>query len=245
MQISEDIGSVLSANQHMYRPDDHMKGFAVTTSHSSGGCTNVFKRAFINTENDDYTAEHSESAYTPLGYKHASHTQWQSLNVSQVDDGNGMLIDKKRSDGTLVYGDDIYEVLGKALAGYNGGQNSSELRERTWPHLLATKSGSLPARYEYALEIRKDAGISYRDYIWQGGVYNEDVNGDGQIENVVEDLNVDPPVVGVQEVDIPWCFEFGEKEWAEGQSWVKIKDAAQDKDPDGNPQTPVGRITCP
>jgi hypothetical protein len=40
-----------------------------------------------------------------------------------------------------------------------------------------------------------------------------DVNKDGKIKDITANPEVTPPVAGVIETTVPWCFKYGEEEW--------------------------------
>jgi hypothetical protein len=76
---------------------------------------------------------------------------------------------------------------------------------------------------KYAIEILQNSargiGLPERQYVWFGG-NGVDSDGDGHIG----DNPATPAIVeGAGEKEIPWCFEFGEKEWKAGK--VEYSDA--------------------
>ncbi len=108
------------------------------------------------------------------------------------------------------YSDDTYEVLVKALGGYN--QGAGTFNDTTsWSELLLTKSvkgNSLQEKaMRYGLDILKNTnvvngvnsnhgiGLPLRSYIWHGGI-GVDVNNDKEIKDIVADPNAVPAYKG-------------------------------------------------
>jgi hypothetical protein len=135
--------------------------------------------------------------------------------------------------------EDEYEGLAKAIAAYNAGP--SYIADRPWAGFLKyRKSGEVKntSSYchacRYSIEVRNGGsavhglGLTHRTYIWKGDKYPATL----------------PSGLPHPKANQDWCFAYGEKEWVEGSAWKKIKAKAFDKTPDGEIQTPVGRITC-
>ncbi len=131
--------------------------------------------------------------------------------------------------------DDGLNLLGKAIMAYNRG--TSGLNERSYFSntntglKMAKNPNSQGTKFDYWMDIKEitktdpmryGGYIPYVSYIWKGGVYTAPDPKAGQ----------------------PWCFVYGEIEWVDGRSYNNIKNAAKNVDPDGAPQTPIGRISC-
>jgi hypothetical protein len=136
------------------------------------------------------------------------------------------------------YSDDTYEVLVKALGGYN--QGAGTFNDTTsWSELLLTKSVKGKSLQEkamrYGLDILKNTnvvngvnsnhgiGLPLRSYIWEGAA------------EVPEN-----PATPELEYKAAWCFAYGEEEWVAGKKFEKTKTNAI-----GTALKPaVGRINC-
>ncbi len=114
------------------------------------------------------------------------------------------------------HADDAYELLTKGLGGYNRGESIYRNRG-SWVGLLtgeSTVNASRKIAMEYGMSLMHDAdklNLPYRSYIWEGG-NGVDTNGDGAIADIADDPDT-PEDETVVETIVPWCFEFGERDW--------------------------------
>lgn len=162
---------------NMFDPGDNMKMFALHLSAKSN-CPGEFYKVY-----GKANANRSLSGLTELkGYLR-----------------NGVFVEK----GTT---EDEYEVLARAIGGYNGGSFYGSL---SWPELIKEKNyteiseqnndGLKCSSCTYTIDVRnKQFGLPYRAYVWKG----EDVWNDINKNNVKDDGEI-----------TEWCFGYGEKEW--------------------------------
>jgi hypothetical protein len=109
------------------------------------------------------------------------------------------------------------ELLGKAIIAYNRGANGFGERHyfSTTQMLKSDPNKKHPNRtFDYWMKIKEKtqtrAGIAgyipyvtyvtYVTYLWEGGKEKKQVPAT-------------PPATGMVEVDVPWCFLYGEKDW--------------------------------
>ncbi len=126
--------------------------------------------------------------------------------------------------------EDDYEKLAKAINVYNSGGQAWIIKV-SMPYALkyfkhngangTNNQGSDNCfSCKYSIEVRERwlGGNNLRTYIWAGA---RDATG-----------------------TVLWCFAFGEKEWVGGKTFIKINNAAKNKNSLGQKQTPVGRVNC-
>ena len=199
-----------------YDPGQNIVAKAVWLVASEGHCGRSFRKAFHLT---DYNGTYSSGDVTLVRMETGSASE-------AIAEGS--------------HDDDAYEKLAKGLGGYN--QGAATFGRRAWVSLLTSQITRNDAEYTrigniaysartddekaiyarttamvYALRIMHDEdklGLPYRSFIWQGGTTEEDANGDGDTEDVLDD---DPrtEVEGdsINEAEVPWCFAYGEEEW--------------------------------
>ncbi|ACE84813.1 hypothetical protein CJA_2509 [Cellvibrio japonicus Ueda107] len=171
------------------------------------------------------------------------------------------------------HSDDDYERLAKGLGGYNqgagifsGGANKSwinMLLDRHSPQsqdfinvkAIAYKDRSgdekkLFANTEsmrYAMSIMHDSdklNLSYRTYVWKGGVEPDEIPVLGADGNPETDEHGAIRMQANPKAGQDWCFGYGEQEWMSGKQWSKVKSDASYFTNLGKPQNPVGRVNC-
>jgi hypothetical protein len=110
--------------------------------------------------------------------------------------------------------------LGKAIIAYNRGANGFGERHyfSTTQMLKSDPNKKQPNRtFDYWMKIKEKtqtrAGITgympYVTYLWEGGKETK------QIAAV-------PPATGMVEVEVPWCFLYGEKDWISPDFEVEV-----------------------
>jgi hypothetical protein len=195
---------------NFYDPIDNIRGFALHTAikpTAKDNCPGAFDVAY---RLGSFTKTHSNPA--PLKYRH-------------------------NTTGTLTAisnEDDAYEVLAKAIAGYNGGLEfwkkdswANLLRQTQLPSDNKTFANTLGGRCsscKYSIEVRNVRyGLPYRQYIWKGGKYPKyDLDADGEVK---KDAQGNPILHPKSEQD--WCFAYGEQEWIGGVKWSDAKDYSE------------------
>ena len=124
-------------------------------------------------------------------------------------------------------GEDNYDVLARAVLGYNSGESYAEdyswakfLKYRDYKKTSSRNTGNICHSCRYSIEVRENIfGANMRAFIWYGGTYPS----------------------GHVNADQNWCFAFGEHDWVGGRTWSSVRVSAF-----GNVLTPsVGRISCP
>lgn len=217
-------------NYNYYDPRENMLGFAVHTSAFSAGDATSLNHAgsLYEAFAKRSLADKYSTANGLVGYRHcATATACDTVAISALN------TDKK---------DDDYELLARAVLRYNAGAAGN--RGISWPDLLRTKSGCTGCGMEYSIDIRnKRFGLPYRQYIWKGGK-GVDVNGDGEIKDIVAAPTATPPVIEVTETTVDWCFAYGEREWMSGVSWDDLRRKAKGDALALPPVAPIGRINC-
>jgi hypothetical protein len=215
------------AGLNLYSPKDNIKSFVIHTSsdHKASSSTETCLGGMYKSFGDKaFLLKHRKTIIAGqdtndlMGYRHGSGTI-NPVSVTSIEDE--------------------YEGLAKAIAAYNAGP--SYIADRPWAGFLKyRKSGEVKntSSYchacRYSIEVRNGGsavhglGLTHRTYIWKGDKYPATL----------------PSGLPHPKANQDWCFAYGEKEWVEGSAWKKIKAKAFDKTPDGEIQTPVGRITC-
>ncbi|MFT7110457.1 MAG: hypothetical protein ACI843_002126 [Psychrobacter glaciei] len=148
---------------------------------------------------------------------------------------------------TGAHQDDALELLSKAIGAYNQGAGRFNGTD-SWSEMLISLPRSLYQESTatdvqkskivailYVMETLKNQSASkpdqnilpYRTYIWEGAA------------EVPEN-----PATPELEYKAGWCFKYGEEEWMAKKIFKTVKDAADNFDLAGRPQTPVGQISC-
>lgn len=156
----------------------------------------------------------------------------------------------------VVYADDEYEKLNKAIGAYNQGAaifkkgvGNSWLDSLINQNTLDSKRHKELEKIKYAersdeerLEFGRTVAIKYamnvmhdtnkinlpkRSYIFEGAAEVPD-----------------NPATPELEYKAAWCFAYGEEEWLAGKVFDDVKKAANSEDKYGNPQIPEGRAQC-
>jgi hypothetical protein len=147
---------------------------------------------------------------------------------------------------TGAHQDDALELLSKAIGAYNQGAGRFNGTD-SWSEMLISLPRSLYQESTatdvqkskivailYVMETLKNQSASksdqnilpYRTYIWEGGK-GVDVNKDGKIKDITANPEATPPVAGVIETTVPWCFKYGEEEWMARKVFNKVKEQTE------------------
>jgi hypothetical protein len=158
-----------------------------------------------------------------------------------------MITGSKTEIVTGPHQDDALELLSKAIGAYNQGAGRFNGTD-SWSEMLISLPRSLYQEATatdvqkskivailYVMETLKNQSASkpdqnilpYRTYIWEGAA------------EVPEN-----PATPELEYKAGWCFKYGEEEWMAKKIFKTVKDAADNFDLAGRPQTPVGQISC-
>ncbi|RFA24233.1 hypothetical protein CAI21_22445, partial [Alkalilimnicola ehrlichii] len=185
-----------------YDPGQNIMAIAVWLAGVQGSCGRSFRLAF---RSESYSGTFHSPADTLL------HSMRTGSVIEAVENG--------------AHTDDTYELLAKAIGGYNQGAGIFD-GSRSWVEWLIQPFSELgTARrtaMRYAIDImhspQHQLGMPYRAYIWRGGTYPE----------------------GHEQAGGEWCFAYGEREWMAGSTWEETRDAAF-----GDVETePSGRMAC-
>lgn len=208
-----------------YNPMENIKAFALHTATKGTNCPGTFNAAYVNK-----TLGKNNPADV-IQYRHGG-GEWKPMPVA----------------------DDAYDILSKALAGYNAGTGfGSSVSWSEW--IKRTRRQKDGDGYQnrldgacfsclYTLQVKNEKyGLPYRTYKWKGGKNPEDMpilDADGNPELESDDVTqkVHP------DAGKDWCFAYGESEWMSGENWASVKQKASPKTARGVWQTPAGQINC-
>jgi hypothetical protein len=208
--------------QNLLRPDTNVKGLPVWSANE--GCGVSIRRAF----NGGYGGSYASTGNEKVLQAHYGSTYGSLL---------------LQADGTVsAFNDVAYELLTKAIAGYNqGGTNNSRWKAYSLPEMFkvinkacSLYTGALEVEtkrrclgLEYAIKVKNNIGeLPLVDYVWRVPYPNPGPN--------------DPSFI---------CFEYGETLWQSHQyAWSYVRDKAiADEALSGttSDSNPTVRIACP
>lgn len=165
-------------------------------------------------------------------------TQVGGNGTAQAGDVSDLRGFKHHTNAAVAIGanDDNYDVLAKAVMGYNSGEGYAD--DYTWAKYLKFKEYNATSNRNaepvchscrYNIEVREKlfGHDNLRTFIWFGGMYP---------------ANYPDATLAGQD----YCFAYGEKEWIAGDLFQSVRDSAIGLDSNTGLPIPIqGRLSCP